>query len=74
MKDVGPHQCAADSHNRVDAAGYVRYFAGGRVVGPARVQGEMAEVDFDFDMSTGHPRRETMNLVQRVGRWYLSSF
>ncbi len=51
---------------------FVSWFAGGAVVGKARVDGDVAELDFTFGPE--RDRRETMKLVRHDERWYLYSF
>lgn len=51
---------------------FKEYFAKGTVVGEAEVEGDKAAVKFKFGPDGS--KDETMNLVQRDGKWYLSSF
>ncbi|MEM7059172.1 MAG: hypothetical protein AAF557_16425 [Pseudomonadota bacterium] len=51
---------------------YVSYFAKGKLNGPAEVNGLKAKVPFLF--GPDGTDKETMNLIQRDGKWYLSSF
>jgi len=51
---------------------FVKYFAKAAVSGPARIQGNKAEVPFLF--GPRGTKKETMVLVRRGSGWYLSSF
>jgi hypothetical protein len=51
---------------------FVQFFEKGKVSGSARIEGDEAEVDFTFGPSGNDT--ETMNLIQRDGKWYLKSF
>ncbi len=66
------HQCSQNSMNRVSVEEYVQYFLKGAVKGEARIDGDAAEVDFLFGAEGRN--QETMTLVRRDGKWYLSSF
>ena len=48
------------------------YFSTGKITGPARIEGERAQVDFLF--GPNGRKKETMNLTRHDGKWYLSSF
>ncbi len=54
------------------AAPFVAAFENGRVADSARTRGDRASVPFLF--GPDGDRRETMELIRRDGRWYLSSF
>jgi hypothetical protein len=49
-----------------------RTFARGKLSGEPRVHGDTARIDFLF--GSGGDESETMELVRRGGRWYLSAF
>lgn len=66
------HQCSQNSMNRVSVEEYKQYFLKGSVKGEARIEGDAAEVDFLFGAEGRNS--ETMSLVRRDGKWYLSSF
>lgn len=51
---------------------FVESFAKGKVSGPARVEGDRAEVDFMFGPDGS--KKETMKLEKTDGKWYLASF
>lgn len=51
---------------------FKKYFQDGAVKGSARIEGDKAEVDFNF--GPGGSDSETMRMVQRDGKWYLMSF
>jgi hypothetical protein len=51
---------------------FVEYFAKGKINGKARIEGKKAEVDFLFG-PTG-TKKETMELVEEGGKWYLAQF
>lgn len=51
---------------------FEKYFAEGAVKGKPRITGESAEVDIKF--GPGGSEEETVKLVSRDGKWYLSSF
>lgn len=51
---------------------FVDYFKKGKLVGDATVTGDKAAVSILFGPDGTKP--ETMKLVQRDGKWYLSSF
>lgn len=55
-----------------DQKEFKEWFATGKIVGAARIEGDSAEVDFTFG-PTGK-RDETMGLVRKGGKWYLDSF
>jgi len=55
-----------------DWAEFEKYFAKGAVKGSPRIDPETAVVDFTF--GPDGKMQETMNLVKRDGKWYLSSF
>ena len=48
------------------------YFAKGTVVGEAKINGDQAAVKFKF--GPDGTKEETMNLIQREGKWYLYGF
>ncbi len=50
---------------------YKEYFSKGKVTA-TRIEGDKAEVDFNF--GPNGTKKETMNLVEIEGKWYLSSF
>ena len=49
-----------------------KYFAKGKIDGEASIEGDEAAVPFLF--GPDGTRDETMNLIRRDGKWYLSSF
>jgi len=55
-----------------DKDSFVEYFAQARVAGDAVIDGDRAEIPFLF--GPGGDQEETMGLVNREGRWYLSGF
>ncbi len=55
-----------------DWPAFVKQFAKGKLIGEARIAEGRALVNFVFGESGTDP--ETMELVQRDGRWYLLSF
>ena len=55
-----------------DWGAFVDAFAKARVSGPAVIGGSTARVPFLF--GPDGTRQETMNLILRDGKWYLSSF
>lgn len=55
-----------------DAEEFVEYFSKGKISGDAVIEGNKAEVPFLF--GPDGKREETMRLVQRDGKWYLSAF
>ena len=55
-----------------DWGSFVEVFKDGKIVGSPKIDGNSAKVDFKF--GPGGSRDETMNLVNRGGKWYLSSF
>ena len=55
-----------------DWASFRRAFARGRLNGEPRVHGDRAR--HDFVVGPGGDESETMELVRRDGRWYLSAF
>jgi hypothetical protein len=71
-EDYVPHKCASDSHNRVTKAEFTKYFQMGKINGEVEIAGDEASVPIVF--GPDGTQTETMNLVQRDGKWYLSSF
>ena len=55
-----------------DKDSFVEYFAPARVAGNAAVDGDRAEIPFLFGPDGA--QQETMGLVQREGKWYLTDF
>ncbi len=55
-----------------DQADFKSYFAKGKVSGPAKINGDRAEVPILFG-PTGK-RKETFVMVRRDGKWFLESF
>lgn len=51
---------------------FVKYFAKAQLDGSPKIEGDRAAVPFLFGPD-GH-KKETMNMVKRDGKWYLSSF
>jgi len=51
---------------------FATYFKAGKIVGEPEINDNTASVPFKF--GPNGERDETMNLVQREGLWYLSSF
>lgn len=64
--------CAMTREDK-DFGEFAAVFAGAKVKGPARIEGDKAAVDFDFGPN-GPQRSEEMNLRKHMGKWYLSSF
>ncbi len=68
VKDVcGVAKAPADKQKE-----FTEYFAKGKITGKARVDGKKAEVDFLF--GPNGTKKETMELVQEGGKWYLAQF
>lgn len=55
-----------------DKDSFVEYFARATVAGDAAIDGDRAEIPFLF--GPGGDEEETMGLIQRDGKWYLSGF
>lgn len=51
---------------------FVEQFAKGKLIGEARISGDGAQVNFVFGPDGNSP--ETMELVRRGDKWYLSAF
>ena len=62
---------ATDETNREE---FIEYFATGKISGEARISRNGAEAEVPFLFGPDGDREETMNLINRDGQWYLSSF
>ena len=62
---------ATDETNREE---FVEYFATGKISGEARISRNGAEAEVPFLFGPDGDNEETMNLINRDGQWYLSSF
>ena len=62
----------AQHQGDADWPSFVHQFEKGRLSGEARIAGERAQVNFVFGADGSDA--ETMELVQRDGRWYLMAF
>lgn len=51
---------------------FIQNFRNGRIIGNPIINGDKAEVEFAFGQSSN--LLEKMNLINRMGLWYLSSF
>ena len=58
--------------SEADAAEFFEYFKNGKVNGKAEINGNMAAVPILFGPEG--KKEETMNVVKRGDKWYLSSF
>ncbi|MBK9453951.1 MAG: hypothetical protein IPN95_32065 [Bacteroidetes bacterium] len=67
-----PHQCGEDSGNRISWEEFKEYFQNGSLAGEPTIAGNEAGVPFHFGSSG--TESETMTLVKRGEKWYLSSF
>ncbi|MEY3441815.1 MAG: hypothetical protein RLZZ519_96 [Bacteroidota bacterium] len=67
-----PHQCGEDSGNRVSWDEFKEYFQQGSLAGEPSIEGNEASVPFNFGENGAES--ETMKLVKRGEKWYLSSF
>ena len=56
-----------------DKEQFVQFFATGKIVGEATIEGDNAEVKFTFGPE-GQTKDETMKMIKRDGKWYLKSF
>ena len=64
--------CTIATASEDQQAEFVEYFATGKIVGEPIIDGLTAKVNFTF--GPDGDREETMNMVNRRGVWYLSSF
>jgi hypothetical protein len=64
--------CDVSKAGRESREEFVKVFRTGRIRTPGHIDGEMAEVRFEFGPDGS--RVETMRLILRDGKWYLSSF
>ena len=55
-----------------DKDSFVEYFAHAKIAGDAVIDGDRAEIPFSF--GPDGDQEESMGLVQREGKWYLSDF
>ena len=67
-----PHKCPEDSRNRIPWEDYKHIFEHAKLTGEVTIEGEGAMVPFLFGPEGSRP--ETMILVKRGEKWYLSSF
>lgn len=64
--------CAVESTSEGAQADFMAYFKSGKVIGDPVINGDQASVQIKFGMDGD--RDETLNMVKRGDKWYLSSF
>jgi|GEM_PF-1609953 len=65
--------CYAEMMTKTQQKEFFKVFVNGRVMGEAQINGDQAVVEFAFGEFSGN-RLEQMNMVNRNGYWYLSSY
>ena len=67
-----PHRCTADNDDRPTRDDFIKYFKNGKIRGEIKISNQSASVPIFFGPDGSDT--ETLELVKRNGKWYLSSF